>query len=45
MTVLFSIAYTASSVSAEGTSRRTAAAVMLTAAPHGPQPLGRKRRF
>ena len=43
--MLFAIAYTASLVNADGASRRTDAAVALTAAPHSPQPLGRKRRF
>jgi hypothetical protein len=43
MKMLFAIAYTANLVNADGAPRRTG--VTLTAAPHSPQPLGRKRRF
>ena len=44
LNMLFAIAYTADPANADGASW-TAAAVVLTAAPHSPQPLGRKRRF
>ena len=44
MKMLFTHAYTANSVNADGASRR-ADAVTLTAAPFCPKPPGRKRRF
>ncbi len=42
--MLFTHAYTANPINADGASRRTAAA-MLTAVPHCPKPPRRKRRF